>query len=75
MASGVKKTDNSYDSYTLKETDLSRWRLTSDNGTQRWKYLTKEEAESWPQTAYDKYHLGLPTVRELPFPFVSAALM
>lgn len=44
-------------------TDLSRWRLRVEEGAQTWHYLeTDEECREWPQTFWDKYHLGLPTV-------------
>jgi hypothetical protein len=45
-------------------TDYSRWRLrVSDGGRHTWHYLqTDEEMKRWPQTALDKYWLGLPTV-------------
>lgn len=46
-------------------TDLTRWRLEVDQGRQVWKYLTPEEAQEWPQTAYDKYWLGIYNVRLL----------
>ncbi|KAI8928054.1 terpenoid cyclases/protein prenyltransferase alpha-alpha toroid [Entophlyctis helioformis] len=41
-------------------TDLNRWRLKVDHGAQTWHYLqTDEEIAAWPQTAYDKYWLGI----------------
>ncbi|KAH6575441.1 hypothetical protein BASA60_005028 [Batrachochytrium salamandrivorans] len=41
-------------------TDLLRWRLRVDHGAQTWHYLeTAEECAAWPQTAYDKYWLGI----------------
>lgn len=44
-------------------TDLSRWRLLDERGRQRWKYLrTKKEAEEWPQSTADRFHLGLSLV-------------
>lgn len=44
-------------------TDLSRWRLRVEEGAQTWHYLeTDQECRDWPQTFWDKYHLGLPTV-------------
>ncbi|KAJ8094618.1 Lanosterol synthase (Oxidosqualene--lanosterol cyclase) [Marasmius tenuissimus] len=44
-------------------TDYSRWRLRSSNdGRHTWHYLrTDEECAKWPQTALDRYWLGLPT--------------
>ncbi|KAL1991905.1 hypothetical protein VTN49DRAFT_5213 [Thermomyces lanuginosus] len=50
------------------KTDYSRWRLHDNDGRLTWHYLqTDEEMEKWPQTTYDKYHLGLPTgLPELP---------
>ncbi|KAI7879668.1 terpene synthase [Lichtheimia hyalospora FSU 10163] len=43
-------------------TDLSRWRLRVEEGAQTWHYLeTDQECREWPQTFWDKYHLGLPT--------------
>lgn len=46
-----------------EKTDYTRWRLRDDRGRQTWHYLkTDQEIEDWPQTAADKYHLGLPTV-------------
>ncbi|KAI9342708.1 terpenoid cyclases/protein prenyltransferase alpha-alpha toroid [Pilaira anomala] len=42
-------------------TDLSNWRLRVEEGAQTWHYLnTDEERKAWPQTVWDKYHLGLP---------------
>jgi lanosterol synthase len=45
-------------------TDYSRWRLVVDeDGRHTFTYLkTNEECEKWPQSALDKYWLGLPTV-------------
>ena len=44
-------------------TDHKRWRLLDEGGRQRWMYLkSKEEAEQWPQTIADKYHLGMTVV-------------
>lgn len=48
---------------TPEFTDLSNWRLKVKEGAQTWHYLTTdEERKSWPQTVWDKYHLGLPIV-------------
>ena len=45
--------------------DLSRWRLRVEEGAQTWHYLeSDEECRAWPQTFWDKYHLGLPTVKK-----------
>jgi lanosterol synthase len=48
----------------LKETtDRTRWRLHNDRGCHIWHYLEdEEEASKWPQTAADKYFLGMETV-------------
>ncbi|KAF1812174.1 oxidosqualene:lanosterol cyclase [Eremomyces bilateralis CBS 781.70] len=44
------------------KTDYSRWRMLDDGGRQTWQYLrTDEEVAKWPQTAADKYFLGLDT--------------
>jgi lanosterol synthase len=49
---------------TDEKTDYTRWRLLDERGRQTWHYLeTDEEVEKWPQTAADKFHLGLPTVQ------------
>ena len=46
-------------------TDYSRWRLLDEEGRHTWHYLTTDEQmKTWPQSRYDKYHLGLDT--ELP---------
>ena len=48
----------------VEKTDLSRWRMKSDQGRQTWHYLkTDEEVQEWPQAISDKYFLGLDTVR------------
>ncbi|RCH94543.1 Lanosterol synthase (Oxidosqualene--lanosterol cyclase), partial [Rhizopus stolonifer] len=49
-------------------TDLANWRLKVVEGAQTWHYLeTDEERKAWPQTVWDKYHLGLPVnLPELP---------
>ncbi|KAF7732312.1 Lanosterol synthase (Oxidosqualene--lanosterol cyclase) [Apophysomyces ossiformis] len=48
-------------SKTPEFTDLTRWRLRVEEGAQTWHYLTTdEECRDWPQTTWDKYHLGLP---------------
>ncbi|CAG8567729.1 4222_t:CDS:10 [Diversispora eburnea] len=44
-----------------KRTDLLKWRLKAKNGRQTWHYLDDEdEIKNWPQSAIDKYSLGLP---------------
>ncbi|KAH8671423.1 terpenoid cyclases/protein prenyltransferase alpha-alpha toroid [Xylariales sp. PMI_506] len=43
-------------------TDLSRWRLHSDEGRQTWHYLEDEEAaKRLPQSYAEKWYLGMPT--------------
>lgn len=52
----------------VSKTDYTRWRLKSERGRQTWHYLeTDEELAAWPQTAYDKYHLGMDTVRRIAY--------
>jgi lanosterol synthase len=51
----------------LKETpaftNLENWRLKVVEGAQTWHYLsTDEERKAWPQTLWDRYHLGLALV-------------
>ena len=47
-------------------TDINRWRLRDNRGEQTWHYLeTEEQVKAWPQTAADRYFLGLPSVRFL----------
>ena len=42
-------------------TDLERWRLLDEEGRHTWHYLTSdEEVRKWPQTVFDRHHLGLP---------------
>ena len=44
-------------------TDIHRWRLRDEAGRQTWHYLeTDEKVKAWPQSAADKYFLGLPLV-------------
>ena len=44
-------------------TDLTRWRMKDDRGTQTWHYLeTDEEVKQWPMSAADRHYLGLDTV-------------
>lgn len=45
------------------KTDHTRWRLKDDDGRHTWHYLeSDEELKAWPQTAADKYFLGMDTV-------------
>ncbi|CAG8494178.1 46_t:CDS:10 [Scutellospora calospora] len=44
----------------IERTDLSRWRLKVDHGRQTWHYLDDDEIKNWPQSAIDKYWIGLP---------------
>jgi hypothetical protein len=49
-----------------EKTDYSRWRLVDNDGRLTWCYLeSDEENKKWPQTIYDKHHLGLPTVSKI----------
>ncbi|KAF1928204.1 lanosterol synthase [Didymella exigua CBS 183.55] len=50
------------------KTDYTRWRLRDDRGCQTWHYLqTEEEVKAWPQSAADRYFLGMETgLPELP---------
>ncbi|RIB23575.1 terpenoid cyclases/protein prenyltransferase alpha-alpha toroid [Gigaspora rosea] len=44
----------------IKTTDRLRWRLEVDHGKQTWHYLeSNDEIKNWPQTACDRYWLGL----------------
>jgi len=53
----------------LPTTELTRWRLKTEDGRQTWHYLrTDEEVAAWPQSVADKHHLGLPTVRPMSSP-------
>lgn len=50
------------------KTDHKRWRLLDERGRQRWVYLhTKQEAEEWPQSPADRYHLGMSVVSKSAF--------
>lgn len=50
-----------------QKTDYGRWRLKDDRGCQTWHYLqTEEEVKAWPQSAADRYFLGLETVCQTP---------
>ncbi|OSS46813.1 hypothetical protein B5807_08745 [Epicoccum nigrum] len=45
-----------------EKTDYTRWRLRDDRGCQTWHYLhTDEEVKAWPQSAADRYFLGMET--------------
>ena len=44
-----------------QKTDTARWRMRDERGQQIWQYISSEEAERWPQSTAEKYHLGLPT--------------
>lgn len=46
----------------VERTDFSLWRIKVLHGRQTWHYITPQEAESWPQSIPEKYHLGLETV-------------
>lgn len=47
-----------------EKTDYTRWRLKDDRGCQTWHYLqTEEEVKAWPQSAADRYFMGMETVR------------
>lgn len=60
IASGVER------EFEIDKTDYTLWRLKVEHGRQTWHYITPEEAETWPQSIPEKYHLGLETVRFLP---------
>lgn len=46
-----------------ERTDYARWRMRDDESRHTWHYLeSDEELKAWPQTAADKYFLGLPLV-------------
>ena len=63
IATGIDTPSN------IERTDFSLWRIKVLHGRQTWHYITPKEAESWPQTVPEKYHLGLETV--LPYTFFS----
>ncbi|RKF53282.1 Lanosterol synthase [Golovinomyces cichoracearum] len=49
----------------IEKTEISRWRLSSDVGVHRWRYLNDEElARSPGQTDAERYLLGLELTRE-----------
>lgn len=48
-------------------TNINQWRLLDVRGRQTWHYMrTDEDVKAWPQTAADRYHLGLPLVCSTP---------
>ncbi|KAF3000096.1 Lanosterol synthase (Oxidosqualene--lanosterol cyclase) [Curvularia kusanoi] len=54
---GVSKNANGNE-----KTDYTRWRLRDDRGCQTWHYLhTEKEVKDWPQSAADRYFLGMET--------------
>jgi lanosterol synthase len=56
---GVKSSANGDE-----KTDYTRWRLRDERGCQTWHYLqSEEEVKEWPQSAADRYFLGMETVR------------
>lgn len=44
-------------------TDLSRWRLTNDEGRQTWRYVEDQDTPDREQTMLEAHSLGLDTVR------------
>ena len=46
----------------VERTDPNLWRLKVEHGRQTWHYITPQQAETWPQTIPEKYHLGMETV-------------
>lgn len=50
------------DIFDLPATDLRRWRLRTSEGSNRWNYISEEEAQQHPQSTAEKYFLGLLTV-------------
>lgn len=51
--------------FTNTLTDPGRWRLDVDEGVHRWRYLDELASARRPQSAAEKYFLGLPTVRNV----------
>lgn len=45
--------------FHLPATDLTRWRLRSDNGDHEWRYLSAAESAASPQNFAERYLLGL----------------
>jgi lanosterol synthase len=67
MASKLKQKQSDFDlaiqNAPIHKTDLNRWRLKDDRGTQTWHYLQSDkELKEWPITTADKFHMGLDTV-------------
>ena len=59
-----KGTVKGYQQIEDAKTDHTRWRLKDEDGRHTWHYLKSDaELAAWPQTAADKYFLGLDTVR------------
>lgn len=47
-----------------EKTDRTRWRCRDESGRLTWHYLEDDAAvKDWPQSAADKWYLGLDTVR------------
>jgi hypothetical protein len=70
VVDGSRKTDGatatSVDQpFSIERTDHSLWRLKVKHGRQTWHYITPDEAETWPQSIPEKYHLGMETVASL----------
>lgn len=47
---------------TEPATDLTRWRLSNEEGRQRWRYVTDSEDCDREQTGLEAHSLGLDTV-------------
>lgn len=44
----------------MPRTNPANWRLKVEHGRQTWHYLkAKKDVDAWPQTAADKYWLGI----------------
>lgn len=48
---------------TEPATDLSRWRLTNNEGRQTWSYVEENDTPDREQTMLEAFSLGLDTVR------------
>jgi lanosterol synthase len=60
---GTTTNDDKKRSRLDETTDRSRWRMRDDQGRLTWHYLEDEKAaKEWPQTAADKWYLGIPLV-------------
>ncbi|KAG2411638.1 hypothetical protein HFD88_009194 [Aspergillus terreus] len=46
---------------TIPQTQPTRWRLHLNEGAHHWRYVDEDEATRRPQSAAEKYFLGLPT--------------